>query len=332
MLTRKLGKSGIEVSAVGLGCWAIGGPLLWLKDGERRPLSWGEVEDDESIRAIHEALDLGVNFFDTADAYGCGRSERVLGRAVAGKRSQVVIATKFAGVFDEDTKTWFGHPEDTGMTPEFIRKACEASLKRLNTDYIDLYQFHWADYDATGAADLLPVLEVLVTEGKIRCYGWSTNDPERARVFARGEHCVAVQYNFNLLERNPTMLALCDQFNLASIARGPLAMGLLTGKFSRGDEIPADDVRTLWWDLQDGEQAQQVQVLEALREILTQGGRTLAQAALGWLLTQGDQVIPIPGFKNLDQARENASAMHLGPLSPDQLRQIDEIIGLNSAG
>src|SRR5512136_272865 len=132
-MKRNLGRSGIEVSALGMGCWAIGGPF-W--SGET-PLGWGEVDDDESIRAIHAALDRGVNFFDTANVYGAGHSERVLGRAVAGRRSQVVIATKFNAVFDETTRQVTG--SDT--SPEGIRSACEASLRRLGTDYIDLLQF-----------------------------------------------------------------------------------------------------------------------------------------------------------------------------------------------
>ena len=175
-MKRTLGRSGIEVSALGLGCWAIGGPF-WA--GET-PLGWGEVDDNESIRAIHAALDLGINFFDTANVYGAGHSERILGRALAGRRSQVVIATKFNAVFDEETRQVIG----ADASPEGIRRACEDSLRRLNTDYIDLYQFHDNGYPADQAEPVRETLEELVKEGKIRFYGWSTDFPDRAEVFA----------------------------------------------------------------------------------------------------------------------------------------------------
>ena len=155
-MRRDLGRSGIEVSAVGMGCWAIGGPF-W--DGET-PLGWGEVDDQESIRAVHAALDRGVDFFDTANVYGAGHSERVLGQAVAGRRPQVVIATKFSSVFDETTRQVTG----SDATPGGIRAACEDSLRRLNTDYIDLYQFHDNGYPAEKAAPVRETLEQLVLE------------------------------------------------------------------------------------------------------------------------------------------------------------------------
>ncbi|MBE9506982.1 MAG: aldo/keto reductase [Chloroflexi bacterium] len=328
MFTRTLGKSGIKVSAMGLGCWAIGGPLWYSEGTDRLPLWWGKVDDSESIQAIHRALDLGVSFFDTADSYGAGHSERVLGQALVGKRHQVIVATKFGEVFDEETKDWLGYPHPDGvLTPAFIRQSCEASLRRLDTDYIDLYQCHWRDYDPSLAADLVPVLKDLVAEGKIRWYGWSTPYPERARVFAAGEHCVAIQYNYNLLERNPEMLVLCEEYNLASIARGPLAMGLLTGKFRPDSQIYQDDVRSFLWDLQQGKEAKQLEMLQAIREILTQDGRTLPQAALGWLWARGTQIIPITGFRTVKQVEENVGALEFGPLSSEQMREIDRVLG-----
>ena len=206
-MKRILGRSKIEVSALGMGCWAIGGPL-W--SGET-PIGWGEVDDEESIRAIHKALDLGVNLFDTANVYGAGHSERVLARAFDGRRSQVVIATKFNAVFDENTRQVTG--SDT--SPEGIRQACEDSLRRLNTDYIDLYQFHENGYPADKAAPIRETLEELVKEGKIRVYGWSTDFPERAQVFAQGPECSAVQLQLNVLDDNPAMIALCEKENLS---------------------------------------------------------------------------------------------------------------------
>ncbi len=327
ILTRKLGKSGIEVSAIGLGCWAIGGPLWYLSDGERLPLSYGTINDKESIRTIHRALDLGINLFDTADAYGCGQSERILGQALEGRREDVIIATKFGSMFDEKTRTWLGHDHPNGIiTQEFVRKACEASLKRLNTDYIDLYQLHWKEYDADLATDLTSVLEDLVEEGKIRYYGWSTPESNRVHGFVEGSHCTAIQYNYNLLERNPDMFTLCEKFNLASIARGPFAMGLLTGKYSKDSKITKDDMRNNWWNLQDGRQAKQLEMLEAIREIITYDGRTMVQAALGWLLALSPNVIPIPGFKTIKQVEENVETLQFGPLPKKQMYEVEQIL------
>lgn len=328
ILAKVLGKSGIKVSSMGLGCWAIGGPFWRENTSSRSPLGWGKIYDGESIKAIQKALDLGVNFFDTADSYGCGQSERILGKALEGQRENVVIATKFGDIFNEKTKTWFGHPHPNGViTPEFIQEACEKSLQRLNTDYIDLYQFHWADYDPGLAVKLLLVLEDLVAKGMIRYYGWSTNDPERARVFAEGEHCVAIQYHFNILQRNEAMLSFCEASNLASIARGPLAMGLLTGKFNHDSKMPEDDMR-YDWNFQKGPFAEEMRMLEEIRDILTQDGRTLPQAALSWLWARGDQIIPIPGFKTLKQVEENIGALEFGSLSKKQITEIDRILGV----
>ncbi len=324
ILTRKLGRSGIEVSALGLGCWAIGGPLWYLKNDTRHPLSYGKVNDVDAIRAIHHALDFGVNFFDTADAYGCGHSERVLGQALEGQRDQVIIATKFGNIFDEKTRTWLGHP-DGAITPEFIHESCKMSLKRLKTDYIDLYQFHWAVYDANLASDVLPVLEDLVDEGMIRYYGWSTPYSKSARVFVEGSHCTAIQYNYNILERNPDMLALCEEFNQATIARGPFAMGLLTGKYNRDSKMPEDDVRA-GWDLQQGRQAKQLEMLDMIREILTRDERTLVQAALGWLWALGSKIVPIPGFKNVRQIEDSVEALQFGPLLEKQMQEIEQTL------
>jgi len=318
MLTRKLGRSNIQVSAMGLGCWAIGGPFT---NEHGKPVGWGQVNDGDSVRAIHRALDLGITFFDTADVYGCGHSERVLSQALAGKRDRVVLATKFGRVFDEQTRLVLGND----ASPEHIRRACEASLRRLRTDHIDLYQFHLGSYDPAPAAEVRDTLEALVAEGRIRWYDWSTDDPHRARVFAQGAHCAAVQHRLNLFEDNPKMIELCDEFDLASINRGPLAMGLLTGKFSAESQLPQDDVRREW-NLREGKLAQDLAKLQALRAVLTQDGRTLAQAALGWLWAHSRRTIPIPGCKTVQQVEENAGALRFGPLSDEQMKQVNDLL------
>jgi aryl-alcohol dehydrogenase-like predicted oxidoreductase len=324
IFTRKLGRSSIQVSAMGMGCWAIGGPF-WRGD---RAVGWGKVNDDESIHAIRRALDLGITFFDTADVYGAGHSERILGRALAGRRDQVVIATKFGNTFDESTRQITG----ADVSPEYIRRACEASLKRLNTDTIDLYQFHLGEYDLDQAAVVRDTLEELAAEGKIRHYGWSTDFPDCARVFAEGPNCSAAQFQMNVLDDAPSMVALCEELNLAGINRGPLAMGLLTGKYRTGSKLASDDVRgdraPDWMKyFKDGSpNPEWLKKLEAIREILTSGGRTLAQGALAWLWARSEKTIPIPGFRTVAQVEENVGAMQFGPLSVGQMREIDTIL------
>jgi len=323
--TRRLGRSDIQISAMGLGCWAIGGPF-WSGD---TPVGWGEVDDEESVRAIQRALDLGVNFFDTADVYGTGHSERVLARALAGRRDRVVIATKFGNTFDETTRQITG----SDASREYIRRACEASLKRLNTDYIDLYHFHLNDYDPGQAGAVRDALEGLVAEGKIRHYGWSTDFPERARVFAEGPNCTAIQHQMNVLDDAGPMVALCERSNLASINRGPLAMGLLTGKYRADSKLASDDVRgdrsPDWMKyFKDGKpNPEWLSKLEAIREILTSGGRTLAQGALAWIWGRSAQTIPIPGFRTVAQVEENCAASTSGPLSAEQMGEIDALLG-----
>jgi aryl-alcohol dehydrogenase-like predicted oxidoreductase len=201
-MKRKLGRSNIEISALGMGCWAIGGPF-WGGDGT--PSGWGEVDDNESIRAVHKALDLGVNFFDTANVYGAGHSERVLAKAFEGKRDQVVIATKFNAIFNEETRIVTG----SDSSPAAIRQACEESLRRLNTDYIDLYQFHDNGFPPEKAQPVRDTLEALVKEGKIRTYGWSTDFPKSAEFFVQGENCSVIQLQLNVLEDNAPVVEIC---------------------------------------------------------------------------------------------------------------------------
>jgi aryl-alcohol dehydrogenase-like predicted oxidoreductase len=320
-MKRFLGRSGIEVSAMGMGCWAIGGPF-WT--GET-PLGWGEVDDEESIRAIQAALDRGINFFDTANVYGAGHSERVLGRAIAGRRSQVVIATKFNAVFDETTRQVSG----ADASPEGINKACEDSLRRLNTDYIDLYQFHDNDFPAEKAAPVRDTLETLVQKGKIRAYGWSTDFVDKAEVFARGPKCTSIQLQLNVLDDNPAMISFCEKNKLAAINRGPLAMGLLTGKYTPTTKVAVDDVRGQkspeWMKyFKDGKpNPEWISMRDAILKILTSEGRTVSQGALAWNWARSLQTIPIPGFRTVEQVEENAGAMEFGPLTPEQMNQIN---------
>ncbi|MEU2419628.1 aldo/keto reductase [Streptomyces sp. NPDC007851] len=321
--TRALGRSGIRVSALGFGCWAIGGE--W-QDADGQPLGWGRVDDEESVRAVHRALDLGVTFFDTADTYGAGHSERVLGRALGKRRDEVVVATKWGNVFDEQTRTLTGADD----SPAYVRRALTASLRRLGTDHVDLYQLHLSDADPARAAELRDVCEELVGEGLIRGYGWSTDDPDRAAVFAEGPHCTAVQHTLNVLQDAPELIALSEELELAAVNRSPLAMGLLGG---RRTGAGAGDIRSrppAWlpgFGDGAGADAAWVERIESVRSVLTSGGRTLAQGALAWIWARGPRTVPIPGFRSVAQAEENAGALAKGPLTAAQLAEIDRLLG-----
>jgi len=325
VMTRTLGRSGIAVSALGLGCWAAGGAA----ENGAPASGWHGVTDEETIRAIHRGLELGITFFDTANVYGNGRSERVLEKALGARRKDVIIATKFGWGFDEKTL------EGTGpvTTPEGIRKSCEGSLRRLNTDYVDLLQFHINDFPAEKAQPVRDTLEALVAEGKIRAYGWSTDFPDRARMFAAGPHCTTIQVEMNVIDDAADIIAVCEEFNLAAINRGPLAMGLLTGKYTVSTSLPVEDVRGPkapdWMKyFKDGKpNPEWLDKVKAVGEILRSGGRTLAQGALAWLWARSDKTLPIPGFKTVAQVEENAGALRYGPLSADQVSEIDRILG-----
>lgn len=328
MFKRRLGRSNLEVSGLGMGCWPIGGPWDWLEaDGSKNPVGWGQVDDAESIRALHYALDAGINFFDTAANYGCGHSERVLGQALAGRRDKVILATKFGYVVDEENRT----VTEAGDAVGRIRQECESSLRNLKTDYIDLYQFHQEDpnYDLKKAAEVRDVLETLVDDGRIRWYGWSTDNPEGARVFAQGQHCTAIQHWLNMGYRNmPQILPVCEEYDLASVNRTPLVMGLLTGKFTPDTTFPENDVRHNW-NLRSERPMQDIERIESVRKFFAEAGdkRTLAQIALAWIWTHSERTIPIPGFKTVAQVKENIQAMEFGLLSNEQMKKIDEIFG-----
>ncbi|OUM95303.1 MAG: aldo/keto reductase [Thermobacillus sp. ZCTH02-B1] len=320
---KKLGRTDIEVSAVGFGCWPIGGQFLL--DGH--PDGYGEVNDDVSIRAIERALELGIQFFDTADVYGTGHSEEVLGRALKGRRHEAVIATKFGFTYDEATRNVY---TKINVSPDYIVRACERSLRRLGTDYIDLYQIHPGSIPDDRIDSVIHSLERLKEKGWIRAYGWSTEDPEAAETFAARSGAAAFQHPLNVLADSP-MVELCARHGLTSINNMPLAMGLLSGKFNRSSQLPADDVRGsmhAWVRyFKNGRPVPEyLDALDAIREVLTSGGRTLVQGALCWIWGRGAHTVPIPGIKHPAQAEEAAKAMAFGPLSPEQMAEIDRIL------
>jgi aryl-alcohol dehydrogenase-like predicted oxidoreductase len=323
-MRRTLGRSGITTSALGMGCWAIGGPL----HDTTSQYGWGTTDDDESIQGIRRAYELGVTLYDTASNYGAGHSEKLLGRAVAAFRDQVVIASKWGFTFTEATR------EATGVdgSEAYLRDCLHGSLQRLGTDYIDLYQLHIGDLPIPQALDLVAALEEFVTAGKIRAYGWSTDDPDRAAAFAQaGAHCTAVQHDQSVLHDNAAMIAVCEAAGQASINRGPLAMGLLSGKYHDGRTVTATDVRSqpLDWMTYFRDSAGAPEWLDrvsAVRDALTADGRTLAQGALGWLWARSETTIPIPGFRTVGQVEENARALEFGPLPADSYAEVEKLL------
>jgi aryl-alcohol dehydrogenase-like predicted oxidoreductase len=322
MQARTLGWTNLEVSPLGLGCWAIGGPTQFRGS----QFGWGQVDEHEALRAIQVGLDGGITLIDTADIYGTGHSERIVGQALAGRRAQVLVATKFGLTFEE----YSGNMTGRDASPSYIKRACEASLRRLGTDYIDLYQFHIGNHEPASVDPVLHALDELVAEGKVRYYSWGT-EPEGVGRFVEHGHCPSVQFGLNILTmffpEAAQMLAFCDEHDLAAIINGPLGKGLLTGKFNRATRFAEGDLRKeRGWDVQAGPLAKGRQVVEQLREVLTSDGRTLAQAALGALWARSERCLPIPGFKTEAQVRENVDALQYGPLSPQQMQAIADVV------
>jgi aryl-alcohol dehydrogenase-like predicted oxidoreductase len=326
--TRKLGRSNIEVSALGMGCWAIGGP--WTLDG--KAAGWSKVELAESEKALNTAIDMGITFFDTAATYGAGFSERLLGRVLRGKRDQFVIATKFGYDIHEVDREVFHYDDDETKSDlaSRLRSDVEDSLNRLDTDYIDVYLIHVWGLEIERALEARNILDELVKEGKIRTYGWSTDRTDAIASFSTTQNCAVIEQQLSVLDGNLELLKLCEERNLASINRGPLGMGLLTGKFAPESTFAADDVRHVadWHPgFKDGKPTQAwLNQLADIRDVLTSGGRTLAQGSLSWIWAKSENTIPIPGFKTVAQVEENAKALQFGPLEPAQMDEIDRIL------
>ena len=314
----------IVSSPMGFGGWAIGGPFF---NPEGDPLGWGEVDDDESIAAVRAAFDAGITLFDTANVYGTGHSERIIGTALHGKRDEVVLATKWGNTMVEATRVLDGHDGSV----DNLRRSLEGSLQRLGTDYVDLFQFHLNDYAGPEVDDLRAALEDLVAGGRIRNYGWSTDHPDRVERWAGGSGFKAIQAEVNVLTDNPGIWAAAERHGLACLNRGPLAMGLLSGKYTAGSKIEGADVRAVSPDwmrfFEDGVPAPEfLNRLDAVREVLTSDGRSLVQGAIAWLWGRSPAAIPIPGIRTVAQARENAAAMEFGPLTPGQMAEIARLL------
>jgi aryl-alcohol dehydrogenase-like predicted oxidoreductase len=315
---RRLGRSGIKVSPLGLGTARMAG-LGWRDDLAPQDTS---LTKRDAIRQIQAAVDLGVTFFDTANNYGQGLSERILGEALQGRREGIVVATKFGEDPTPDQE------DPWSLDVGSVERACEASLRRLRVKCIDLYLLHRRDYPLERAPALMEVLENLVRAGKIRYYGWSTDDVERARLFARGEQCIAIEHRLNVFNDNATMLDLCREQDLASLNRVPLLMGVLTGRWSPETKLEEGDPRSHWF-----EQEEFLTLLacgQLIEPYLTSEGRSYVQGALGWIWARSPLTIPLPGFRNMEQIQELVQAWQFGPLPLDVMQAIAERV--ESAG
>jgi aryl-alcohol dehydrogenase-like predicted oxidoreductase len=316
---------GREVPRLGLGCWAIGGPFF----AGDTPLGYGTVDDAESIAAVHCAIDLGIRFFDTANVYGAGHSEEVLGQALEG-RDEVMVATKLGNRFDPATRQHRGSIEEGDLRREVL-DAVDGSRRRLRRDRLDLVQLHLNRMAIDRAGEVFDALDGLRAAGAVGAYGWSTDYPERAAAHAGRDGFVAVQHGMNLFFDAPTLSGVVDRHGLISINRSPLAMGLLTGKFTAGQALPAGDVRSNtfgWMDyFKDGRVVPGfADKLGQIRHLLTADGRTLSQGAIAWLWAKSPRTLPIPGFRSVAQVQENVGSLAKGPLPAEAMAEIERLI------
>jgi len=306
------------ISPLGLGTARMAG-LGWIE--EKTPQLTPEVKRD-TIRQIQVAIDFGVTFFDTADNYGQGLSESILGEALRGRRKEVIVATKFG----EDPMPDQEIPRY--LEEKLVKQKCEASLRRLGVECLDLYLLHRRDYPHGQVPEMLGILENLVQVGKIRYYGWSTDDVKRARCFARGEHCTAVEHRLNIFNDNQAMLDLCQEQELASLNRVPLLMGVLTGRWSAETKLEKGDPRAEWFEHK--EFRDMLTVAQEIEPYLTCDGRSYVHGALGWIWARSPLTIPIPGFRNIEQIQTLVQAQQYGSLPPCAMQAIGE--RMRSAG
>jgi aryl-alcohol dehydrogenase-like predicted oxidoreductase len=314
--------NGQNIPPLGLGCWAIGGPFYSCET----PLGWGNVDDAVSLRAIDVAVDLGIRFFDTAQAYGTGHSETILGQALK-SRPAIMIGTKIGFAIDPSTKQLIGEMRATSD----IVASVEQSLKRLQRDHIDIIHLHLNELSIADASPVFDCLADLRRQGKLASLGWSTDFPDRAAAFADREGFVAIQHAMNVFYRADMLIPTIEQKGLLSINRSPLAMGLLGGKHDMTTTFDAGEVRgrtATWMDyFSDGHiRPEYAKRLFSIRELLQSGGRSLAQGAICWLWARSHTTLPIPGFRTEAQVKDLAGAIAFGPLDAGTMNEIERLI------
>jgi aryl-alcohol dehydrogenase-like predicted oxidoreductase len=307
MQRRKLGRNGPTVSAMGLGCMGMSE-------------FYSGRDDAESVATIHRALDLGVDFLDTADMYGPHINEELVGKAIKGRRDKVVLATKFGIVRGDD-------PAMRGVNgkPDYVRSSCEGSLKRLGVDVIDLYYLHRVDPN-TPIEDTVGAMADLVRQGKVRYLGLSEANPPTLRRASAVHPIAALQSEYSLWTRDPEdgVLAACRELGIGFVPYSPLGRGFLTGRFRKFEDLPADDYRRQSPRFQGENFKKNLDLVRRVEEVATKKGCTPSQLALAWVLAQGDDVVPIPGTKRRKYLEENLAALEI-TLTTEELARIDEV-------
>jgi aryl-alcohol dehydrogenase-like predicted oxidoreductase len=316
MKTRNLGTTGIDIPAIGLGCMSLSSV-------------YGAAEDGPSIALIHRALELGVTFLDTADIYGAGHNEELVGRAIKGRRDRFVLATKFGNVIRGNWADAKGY--DIDGSPQYVKRAAEASLRRLGVETIDLYYQHRVD-PKTPIEDTVGAMAELVQEGKVRYLGLSEAAPETIRRAHAVHPISALQTEYSLWTRDPEeeLLELTRQLGITFVAYSPLGRGFLTGSLKSPDDLAPDDWRRNNPRFQGDNFRKNLELVEELETMARDKGTTAAQLALAWLLTRGKHVVPIPGSRRIDRLEENTAAADI-KLTDNELHRLELIAPFGAA-
>ena len=312
MQKRKLGKE-LEVSAIGLGCMGMSE-------------FYGAADEAESVATIHRAIDLGSTFLDTADMYGMGRNEELVGSALRGRRHQVILATKFGNVRGPN-----GEFLGVNGRPEYVRSACDASLRRLGVDVIDLYYLHRVD-PKTPIEDTVGAMAELVQAGKVRYLGMSEAAPATLRRACTIHAIAALQTEYSLWSRDPEgeILPTCRELGVGFVAYSPLGRGFLTGRFKKNEDLAEDDVRRLHPRFEGENFNRNLHLAETVQLMAREKGCTPAQLALAWLMTRGEDIVSIPGTKRVHDLEENLGAIEV-EFTQDEMRRLESAFPLGAA-